>query len=477
MLEVLLRTHRDPDEIDFALLWQQALFVFDSNVLLDLYRLPESASNDLIGVLRAEKLRPRIWIGFQVLVEFLNNRYEAISDQKNKFNTVRSLLEEASGQYDEVFDKLTEELAKLKLKQRHSLIDPDKFLTPDKISNGKSAIEEFIRELLVLESKQSDVNDRDLIKDVVLDIFQGKIGEGFSRKELDEIYKAGEKRYEANIPPGYKDKSKQGSYLVEDREFIRKFGDLILWKEILRKVKTDQIANVVLITGDVKEDWWLEKRGKKLGPRKELLNEIFAEAECVQNFYMYDTANFLKHAKSHLKASVQDSSITQAKSLIEKSRQSRVVTEEGYVFLPDFIRSVASGFPNLKVGIGRSVQHLTPVKLDHNGLFRCLVEIFDNVMCHGVQDYVGAQAKDRDDTIVLRFKNRISPTVPNLTIEHSPLGMTARRGAGLDDVQEIMSRESVSVGTVRTEKSFTVELHIHKSKFYSEDALTRRLSP
>lgn len=406
------------------------------------------------------------------MVEFLNNRHEAISDQKNKFHTVRSLLEEASGQYDDVFDKLSEELAKLKLKQRHSLIDPDKFLTPDKISNGKLAIEEFIRELSVLEGKQSDVNDRDLIKDIVLNIFQGKIGEGFSKKELDEICKTGEKRYEANIPPGYKDKSKQGSYLVEDREFIRKYGDLILWKEIIRKAKIDQIANVVLITGDVKEDWWLEKRGKKLGPRKELLNEIFSEAGCVQNFYMYDTASFLRHAKLQLQASVQDSSITQAKSLIEKGRRSRAVSEEGYVSLPDFIRSVAAGFSNLRVGIGRSVHNLPPVKLDHNGLFRGVTEIFDNAMHHGAQGYVGVQAKDRDDTIVLRFKNRISPTKPAPTIETNLLGLPIFRGKGLGSLQETMFKEGILVGTDITEKSFTVELNIEKSKFYSDATVT-----
>jgi len=471
MLEVLLRTHRDPDEIDFNLLWKNGLFVFDSNVLLDLYRLPESASNDLIGVLRDEELRQRIWIGFQVMLEFLSNRHEAISDQKNKFNTVRSLLEEASGQYDEVFEKLSEELAKLKLKQRHSLIDPDKFITPDKIAEGRAVIEDFIRELSVLESKQSDVNDRDQIKDVVIDIFSGKIGDGFARKELEEIYKAGEKRYEANIPPGFKDKSKQGSYLVQDREFVRKYGDLILWKEIIRKANTDQISSVVLVTGDVKEDWWLEKRGKKLGPRKELLNEIYSEAGCVQNFYMYDTASFLKYAKSHLKASVQDSSISQAKDLIEKSRQSRAVSEEGYVFLPDCIRLAASRTEKVRVGIGRSVHNLPPIKLDYATFFQCLAEIFHNALHHGIHDYVGVQAKDRGESIVLRFKNKKLASPPPSVLSSIGTEPVSFQGRGLHAVQDLMSKEGVAVGTAVTEKSFTVELFLVKSKFLHESAI------
>jgi hypothetical protein len=471
MLDVLLRTHQDPDDIDFESIWENGLFIFDSNVLLDLYRLPESASNDLIGVLKDESLRQRIWIGFQVIVEFLNNRHEAISDQKNKFNTVRVLLEEASNQYDEVFEKLTLELGKLKLKQRHSLIDPDKFLTPETISEGKIVIDDFLNELAILESKQSDVNDRDQIKDIVLEIFTDKVGEGFSRKELDDIYKSGEKRYENNVPPGYKDKAKPGYYAVGDRELIRKFGDLVLWKEIIRKAKADQVAAVVLVTGDIKEDWWLEKRGKKLGPRKELLNEIYTDAPCVQTFYMYDTASFLKHAKSRLNANVKDSSISQAKDLIAKSRKSRVVAEEGYCYLSEYIKATAASRPKLRVGIGRSVYSLPPVKLDTTVISRCLNEIYSNVLTHGIHEYVGVQAKDREDSMVLRFKNKVVlKSTPSFDGSVDSVS-SSHRGLGLTYVQELMAKEGVLVDTVVTAKSFVVELHIPKGKFYREPTL------
>ncbi|EOA06431.1 putative signal transduction histidine kinase [Herbaspirillum frisingense GSF30] len=468
MLEVLLRTHRDPDDIDFESIWENGLFIFDSNVLLDLYRLPEPASNDLIGVLRDEHLRQRIWIGFQVIVEFLNNRHEAISDQKNKFNTVRVLLEEASSQYDEVFEKLTVELGKLKLKQRHSLIDPDKFLTSENISEGKAVIDNFLNELAVLESKQSDVNDRDQIKDIVLEIFTEKVGEGFSKKELDEIYKSGERRYENNVPPGYKDKSKHGSYEVGDRELVRKFGDLILWKEIIRKVKIDQVATVVLVTGDIKEDWWLEKRGKKLGPRKELLNEIYTEAPCVQTFYMYDTASFLKHAKSRLNANVRDSSISQAKDLIAKSRKSRVVAEEGYVYLSELIKTVAASWPKLRIGIGRSVYSLSPANLDATVMKRCLDEIFSNALTHGIHEYVGVQAKVRADSLVLRFKNKVELKSTSGLDSSGDSESTLHRSLGLSYVHELMSKEGVLVNTVLAGKNFALELHIPKEKFYRE---------
>jgi hypothetical protein len=413
-------------------------------------------------------LSQRIWIGFQVIVEFLNNRHEAISDQKNKFATVRNLLEEASAQYDRVFATLGTELGKLKLKQRHSLIDPDKFITEDNIATGKIFIEDFLTELLILENKQSDVNDRDQIKDIVLKIFDGKIGEAFSRKELDEIYKNGEKRYENNVPPGYKDKSKQGAYTVGDSELVRKFGDLILWKEIIKKAKAENIASVVLVTGDVKEDWWLEKRGKKLGARKELLNEIYTDAPCVKNFYMYDTASFLRHAKSRLKAEVKDSSITQAKDLIEKGRQSRVVAEEGYIFLPDLIKLAASHTPILKVGIGRSVHSLPAAKLNGTVFLDCLFELYENVIHHGIHQYVGVQAKDRGDNILLRFKNKISPTATTFHNDLGEMASSLQGSTGLKKIRDYMDREGIPLSLVRTEKTYTLEFSIPKSRFFGK---------
>lgn len=467
MLETLLKIHKDSETLDFKEVWKDGIFVFDSNVLLDLYRLPESASSDLINVLNNEEFNKKVWIGFQVILEFLSNRHEAISDQKNKFNTVRGLIDEAIAQYDEVFENLSKELAKLRLKQRHSLIDPDKFITQENIVSGRGFLEEFVEELSVLENKQSDVNDEDKIKDIVLSIFEGKIGEGFTKKELEEIYKFGEKRYENNVPPGYKDKAKQGSYNVEDREFIRKYGDLILWKEILRKASSENISHIVLVTGDVKEDWWLEKRGKKLGPRKELLNEIYSEAPNLKTFYLYDTSSFLKYAKSELRLDIRDSSITQAKDLIERVRRNRFVHEEGYIFIPEFIKQSASQISGFRVGIGRSVHNLPPIRIREAAFYSALMEIFQNAIEHGIQSYVGVQAKRRGSVVLLRFKNKVSPT-PSRGEDNDIASDLGSRGLGLKGVMEWMSKDGIDIHIVESQKSFVVEMYIPISLFYFE---------
>ena len=467
MIEHLIKTHRDFDSLDFKDIWETGIFVFDSNVLLDLYRLPESASKDLIDVLNNEGINSRIWIGFQVVLEFLNNRYEAISDQKNKFNTVRGLLEDSISQYEDVFSTLSKELSKLKLKQRHSLIDPDKFIHQENIDSGIKFVEEFIEDLQGLEDKQSDVNDTDKIKDVVLELFKDKTGQGFTKKELDEIYKNGEKRYSEKIPPGYKDKSKTGSYIVENRELVRKFGDLILWKEIIEKAKSDNVKHIVLVTGDVKEDWWFEKRGKKLGPRKELLNEIYTEAPSLETFHLYDTSSFLRHAKSAFKLSISDSSISETKDLIERSRRNRIVHEEGLFYLDEMVKDLARKLGGFRVGVGKSVYSLPAIRANEVFFIQALMEIYTNAIHHGREKYVGVQAKTNEDSIILRFKNKtVESDLQSSMFDNNEADNS--RGYGLDAVRDFMSREGIDVHIVERPKSFVVELYIPKDKFYSD---------
>jgi hypothetical protein len=66
---------------------------------------------------------------------------------------------------------------------------------------------------------------------------------------LNEIKKEGKERYGRRMPPGFKDDKKP-----EDK----KYGDLILWYQIIDEAKKSK-KPIVLISGDVKDDWWLEK--------------------------------------------------------------------------------------------------------------------------------------------------------------------------------------------------------------------------
>lgn len=117
-------------------------------------------------------------------------------------------------------------------------------------------------------------------------LLEGRVGDKWPPDKLAALRKEGEDRYAKKIPPGYKDSKK-------DSGEFDKFGDLIIWKEMMAKAKADK-RSVIFISDDAKEDWWWIHRGRKMGPRPELIEEFRAEAQ--QDFHIYEFSQFLRFA-------------------------------------------------------------------------------------------------------------------------------------------------------------------------------------
>ena len=108
------------------------------------------------------------------------------------------------------------------------------------------------------------------------------------------ICKEGAFRYANQIPPGYKDAETKGG--------IRQYGDLIIWKEILRQAR-QQKCDIIFVTNDEKPDWSMMSDNKEekdtykplpeeIGnPRRELLAEF--EEETGQTIWFYNTSKFI----------------------------------------------------------------------------------------------------------------------------------------------------------------------------------------
>ncbi|MDY7008384.1 MAG: PIN domain-containing protein [Cyanobacteriota bacterium] len=79
-------------EADFAELWEKATFVFDTNFLLDFYRVSSSTSEDYFRIL--EHIKDRIWLPYQVADEFFEHREEIIDKEKKSFECALSELEQ-----------------------------------------------------------------------------------------------------------------------------------------------------------------------------------------------------------------------------------------------------------------------------------------------------------------------------------------------------------------------------------------------
>jgi hypothetical protein len=294
------------DEEEYKDLWENCVFVFDTNVLLNLYRYPKDVSKEFINVLR--QIQDRIWIPYNVGLEFQDNRRSVIHEQGEKFDEVKEELDTSYRSLQEKFNRL---------KKRHSIIDPSTFL--DKV---KEVYDEFRDTLEKLYEELPNLIEIDSIRDELDILFEQKIGEPFSNEELKSLYKEGEERYSYKIPPGYKDK-KDEKFSYSGRIYDKQYGDLILWKQILKAVMEKQeITSVILVTDDDKEDWWWRENGQVIGPRPELVEEILKTGG-LDHFYMYNSERFLNFAKVYMEIDINEDSINKIKTITQAVRTER----------------------------------------------------------------------------------------------------------------------------------------------------------
>jgi len=309
-MKEIFYSHYRPNDVEFSELWEHCIFILDTNTLLNLYRLPEAARNDFFRILI--KISDRLWIPHQVALEYQKARISVISDQAKKFDEVIKVITETE-------KSLVGRLEELQLKKRHSSIDPDAML-----EKAGEAFAEFLEKTKKLKEKQPDVSDYDELREQIDSLFEGKIGPTpKSQADLDEIYADGERRYEIDWPPGYMDKEKKGSHIYNGMVFERKYGDLILWKQIINEAKReDHPKKLVFVTTDIKEDWWWMEAGKTIGPRPELIEEITSEAG-VESFYMYNMERFMEFAEEYIGVKLEKTSLEEVKATADLYDEAR----------------------------------------------------------------------------------------------------------------------------------------------------------
>lgn len=275
-------------------LWEKALFVFDANILLNLYRYSDETRDDFFKIL--EKVKDRIWIPHQSASEFFNNRLTVINQQEKSYEEASSSL------------KLIEN--EFKNSRQHP------FITAKLLKKFSSLTKEICEQLTESKEFHNKRINQDDILDKIEALFNGKVGNEYEKDKLEEVYKEGESRFLDKIPPGYKDGGKKD----DTSKDIHKYGDLIVWKQVLDKSK-ELKKGIILITDDRKEDWWVRFKGKTLNPRPELKKEF--QSETKQAFHMYQSDRFLEFATKYLNAEINANALQEIRELrkLDERRQ------------------------------------------------------------------------------------------------------------------------------------------------------------
>jgi hypothetical protein len=163
-------------------------------------------------------------------------------------------------------------------------------------------------------------------------IISNRVGLPYDVAKLKQVYIDGAERYEKEIPPGYKDVDKDKN----DKSKTRKFGDLVIWYQIIDKAKEEQ-KPIIFVTDEQKEDWWWkEEGGRNMGARFELKKEMFDKTGMM--LHMYQSDQFIEHSREHLNTKFGPEFIKE----IKKAREILSNDTEQYVGL-----SASSVFNNI----------------------------------------------------------------------------------------------------------------------------------
>jgi len=294
--------HFKESESSLREVWNTSLFVFDANILLNLYRYSDATRNEFLRIL--ETIKDRAWLPHRAAEEYLNNRLSVIDQQEKSYDdTVKSI-----------------ELLKRDLENARQ----HPFVSKDIMERMSSVFEELCNELKNNKSVHTTRISSEEIKDSIAGIFENSVGFPYEKERLEQLISEGEERYKQKVPPGFKDGSKSGSSEVFSDQ-CRKYGDLIVWTQVIDKA-TELEKGVVLVTDDKKEDWWEKFKGKTVGPRPELVKEFKDRAS--QTFHMYQADRFLELARENLGEQVSEEIVEEIREVRRRDKLAHLRIKE-----------------------------------------------------------------------------------------------------------------------------------------------------
>jgi hypothetical protein len=285
-----------PFDDDFAKAFSgEAIISFDTNIILNLYRYSRKKAEEFLATLA--KLQDRLWLTHQAGLEIMRNRVEVINEQGKTYSNLKKYYRESIASFKGKFG-------------RHPLIPVDKY-----IERMEQLANDIDKEVNELESKHTDTTFDDPILNELHKLFNGRIGDEPSDADLKAKISMCVERFkkEKEIPPGYKDRGKQGD---------DKYGDAIIWLQLIDHAKL-QKKTVIFVTDDTKEDWWQVVDGRTIGPRPELAQEMFKKAgvKC----FIFRTEPFLKQVAKHLNQDEPKELIKEVREVENRSSASEII--------------------------------------------------------------------------------------------------------------------------------------------------------
>lgn len=256
--------------LDFDNLDRSVVIVLDANVLLHFFRYSKKSQDKLF--LALEKVRSNLFIPYQAALEYHYERQNVSRSNKKKIEKMISESEIVKNNFqDEIIKQIEEYGGTIRSTD-------EKTIREEVVSEFENATNQFWESFkeISLKKLMELIPDNSRTAYQIADLLDNKVGEPFSSEEIQSISEEGEKRYALELPPGYKDSKKKNKMRIfGEYTYDMQYGDLILWKEIIKYCeKNTFIRTVIFISDDEKNDWIFKAKGEKVGVRVELKQEL-----------------------------------------------------------------------------------------------------------------------------------------------------------------------------------------------------------
>ncbi|MFQ6229011.1 PIN-like domain-containing protein [Nocardia sp. NPDC002869] len=287
-----------PDEKSLQHAFKNGTVALDTNILHHLYRLGEQQRNQVLKVLENDDIKPRIWLPYQVGLEYQKNRLKNAYDQ--------------SRVYADLIEEVEKHGRQIRSKFEVNISDPE--VRKEPIDTLETVVKQLSGQLEELGRKHVigfDIasSENDPIRAALDRIFSSgaSVGAKPDASVIGSRTAESRKRYERRVPPGYKDA--EGPNKKPNPE-----GDYLIWCELLDHA-TSSGRPMVFVTNDEKEDWYQHgPDGKVLGPRPELREEMMARsADC---YHQTTLTGFLRSVDRFLSIRVDEATIEQVDATI-----------------------------------------------------------------------------------------------------------------------------------------------------------------
>lgn len=308
--------------------WENGIFIFDANVLLNIYAYPEEAREEFISAL--ESFKDMTWIPYQVMLEFHRNRYKRITTSNKSVIDLRDSIKKSLQNVEQGFKAIQFE------KRNTGILDVD-----ERISNLKIAGNSVLEAIEQACKKLSGANLDDTVAHRLANIYSSRIGDApKDQEDLESLVEGGEHRYEQKIPPGFADaKDKNAIFYHRGLKYEARYGDLIVWRQMINHIREVKGTHVVFVTAEIKVDFWLkDDKDNIIGPLPALIEEFLMETGAT-SFWLYSPEQFLEQAKIRDNKLVSTNTINEVREVT----QAREIDLEGDGLSPFFYKWMEVG--------------------------------------------------------------------------------------------------------------------------------------